>query len=99
MTKSKSSFQILILVLVIFLLLLTVHTHPYGHGHEHDEKHCLLCQLLGTGFVDTLSFRLICFFIFLITVYRYKEIIIKAAKCFSYSFRAPPIRNIEYTII
>lgn len=91
MIKRKSLFQLLILVLIVSLLLLTTHTHPYRPGTRDTENHCLLCQLIRTGFIDTICFQLICSFISLITIYWYITIIIKSTTCFSYILRAPPI--------
>jgi ABC-type cobalt transport system substrate-binding protein len=57
--KKQIGFRIIVLLLIGVMLILSCHTHPQHFSCGGEDDHCLLCQVLHSGFTYTPSFELI----------------------------------------
>jgi len=86
---NKQSFvKIFAVVFIIILLLLACHS--FLHGLERNEEHCLLCDLLATGFSTIESFRLLLLFLLIAVMSQRKYLPFRSSTFLQIKLRAPP---------
>jgi hypothetical protein len=92
MAKMKKSIvlKIGILLMIGLMLLLSYHTHPPLSPGDGDDDHCLLCQILHTGFTFSLSFEFSALLILIEIIFLSQTLIEKILPQTGFDYRAPP---------
>jgi hypothetical protein len=76
------------LILITILMLLTC--HYFLHGLEREDGHCLLCDLLTTGFTSIEWFKLLLLLFFCAKIPQIQSIPLRSFAFLQTQLRAPP---------
>jgi hypothetical protein len=86
--KQKTIVRIAVFIFIATLLLLS--SHSLFRGLEKDHGHCLLCDLLISGFPNIKQYQILVLFLFITVIIYNKSGVLSLLSCLQIHLRAPP---------